>query len=1005
MPSHAYTPSGLNWFKDRGLAYSRATVAKGGYTPKAGDIIYFKSSRNSNICNHVGIVTGYSGGTVYTVEGNTSSATISTNGGAVAAKSYSISNTYIVYICSPKYSGGSISTGNTSNDSALAQLAKTASFNATYYANKYADLKAAFGTDANKLYNHFLQYGIKEGRQASPIFNINTYLNNNGDLKAAFGSDKVKAYNHFKEYGIKEARITASAANLGDSFYAQITNVGSGLNLSINSATGEVLTYHATTSDAQIWKFTRQSDGSYTITNKKLNKCMDVPNGSYQTGKAIGTYESNGSNAQRWFLYSVGGGKYILRAKCASGCVLDVKDGSTAENIGLQNWTYNGSNSQQFTITKLDTNTKPVITDAKVTNVTASGYTVTATITASAGLDRVTFPTWTEEGGQDDIIWGSGSQNGSVFTYQVRISDHENEGGEYNTHIYAYDKNGNQAGVALSTTLNTKPVITDAKITNVDATGYTVTCTATAGSGISKVEMPTWTDANGQDDLIWHQATKNGNTYSFRVKIADHKNEGGKYITHIYARDNSGNHAFKALEVTIDLKPVIKDAKITDVSSTGYTVSCTVTAAAGIAKVEMPTWTDANGQDDIIWHKVSPNGNTYTLKVKTSDHNREVGNYNTHIYAYDNAGNKVGVPLAVTLKAEVDSQTGGTLVDLGDNFYAKIYNPHAGLNLSLLDTQVITYGDSSKPAQVWNFVRQSDGSYKIINCKNGLCLDVNGGGSANSTPVQIYKDNGAAAQRWKIYDVGGKYVLKPQCATSTVLDVKGASTQPEAIVQIYTYNGSDAQKFEIRKTSKPAAVNMEVIRKIMYAVETGGQVYGQADYTNFTEAYTNSDTEHAITIGAGQWYAGEAKTLLNNIRKADPALFASLDTAGIAADLDSKDWSTYKLSKGSAKAKCIQAIIGSSVGKACQDALMDEQMAKYMAEAADLGVTNVDAQMMCANIRHQGGLKALKRVLGKTTGGYTLDNIYAALQTDTGNQVGAYKSRQKMVYESLKKYL
>lgn len=40
-----------------------------------------------------------------------------------------------------------------------------------------------------------------------------------------------------------------------------------------------------------------------------------------------------------------------------------------------------------------------------------------------------------------------------------------------------------------------------------------------------------------------------------------------------------------------------------------------------------------------------------------------------------------------------------------------------------------------------------------------------------------------------------------------------------------------------------------VLRKIIYAVETGGQVYGQQDYSDFTEAYTNSSDEHAITIG------------------------------------------------------------------------------------------------------------------------------------------------------------
>lgn len=111
IPTHAFTPDGLRWFRNRDLAYSRAAVEAGEYTPRAGDLIYFKSSRNENTTNHVGIVIGYADGVVYTVEGNTGAEGISTNGGTVAQKSYPISNTYIVYICSPDYQVGSTSTG------------------------------------------------------------------------------------------------------------------------------------------------------------------------------------------------------------------------------------------------------------------------------------------------------------------------------------------------------------------------------------------------------------------------------------------------------------------------------------------------------------------------------------------------------------------------------------------------------------------------------------------------------------------------------------------------------------------------------------------------------------------------------------------------------------------------------------------------------------------------------------------------------------------------------
>lgn len=197
----------------------------------------------------------------------------------------------------------------------------------------------------------------------------------------------------------------------------------------------------------------------------------------------------------------------------------------------------------------------------------------------------------------------------------------------------------------------------------------------------------------------------------------------------------------------------------------------------------------------------------------------------------------------------------------------------------------------------------------------------------------------------------------------------------------------------------------EVLRKIMYAVETGGQVYGQARYDDFTEAYTNSGNEYAITIGAGAWFAGEAKHLLKNILEADPESFAKKDTAGIEEDIKTADWSCYRVKKGSEKAKSIQNIISSASGIVCQDRLMDEQMKVYIREAEALGVAEPDAQCMCANFRHQGGYSAMKRVVDKTNRPYTLDNLYNACRTDTGNQVGAYRARQTFVYNSLKTYL
>ena len=61
------------------------------------------------------------------------------------------------------------------------------------------------------------------------------------------------------------------------------------------------------------------------------------------------------------------------------------------------------------------------------------------------------------------------------------------------------------------------------------------------------IRVPTWTDYNGQDDIIWHEGeagswTINGFTYNFRayIPISEHNNERGRYTVHLYAYNSNG---------------------------------------------------------------------------------------------------------------------------------------------------------------------------------------------------------------------------------------------------------------------------------------------------------------------------------------------------------------------------------------------------------------------------------------------------------------------------------
>lgn len=90
-------------FDDYTVATAQRFKRAGQYskTPKVGDLVFFKNS--TRIC-HVGLVYKVSTSKIYTIEGNTSSASgVIRNGGSVEYKSYSKTNSRIDGFAHPKY--------------------------------------------------------------------------------------------------------------------------------------------------------------------------------------------------------------------------------------------------------------------------------------------------------------------------------------------------------------------------------------------------------------------------------------------------------------------------------------------------------------------------------------------------------------------------------------------------------------------------------------------------------------------------------------------------------------------------------------------------------------------------------------------------------------------------------------------------------------------------------------------------------------------------------------
>ncbi len=79
-------------------------------------------------------------------------------------------------------------------------------FDAEYYAGRYADLASAFGKNKMALLNHFLNNGMREGRQGCESFDVFSYKRQYADLRIAYGNDLKSYYMHYLKYGKNEGR-------------------------------------------------------------------------------------------------------------------------------------------------------------------------------------------------------------------------------------------------------------------------------------------------------------------------------------------------------------------------------------------------------------------------------------------------------------------------------------------------------------------------------------------------------------------------------------------------------------------------------------------------------------------------------------------------------------------------------------------------------------------------------------------------------------------------------
>lgn len=198
-----------------------------------------------------------------------------------------------------------------------------------------------------------------------------------------------------------------------------------------------------------------------------------------------------------------------------------------------------------------------------------------------------------------------------------------------------------------------------------------------------------------------------------------------------------------------------------------------------------------NSTDAQRWY-IYKNSNTYYFKSKLSDcvidiysGNTEEGT-NAQIYDYNGSDAQL-----FTFWIETDIPN-----NLGDIFYAYIYNTQANKLLTYdSDSNVTIRTKTLDKNQLWEFTRNTDGSYKIKSLLDGNCLDC----EAASDNVHLIYEKDDNAQKWKIYGSNGSYKLKPNNVDNKYMDIYNGNTADGTNVQVYDSNDTYSQKYTITK--------------------------------------------------------------------------------------------------------------------------------------------------------------------------------------------------------------
>lgn len=595
----------------------------------------------------------------------------------------------------------------------------------------------------------------------------------NGSLAQKFRFDQVS----IGQKSIEDGIYTISSA-LNENKSLDIRN-------GIISNYNGIQLYDTNLTDAQKWFVNYLGDGTYSIkAYLDINYSMDVYNAGKTNGTNLQIFSYNKSDAQKWIIKDVGNGYYSIISLC-NNLSLDVYNASTINGTKIQLYESNGTNAQKFKFNEVKEVGSKTIND---------GYYF---IGSSLNNNKVL-----------DIANGTIAQNTNVQIYDINSSLAQKWYIKYqNNGYYKIISNKNE--------------------------NY---CLEVENSG-TNVQIATCNGNNNQNWII--KKTYDNNYYII--------NENGFYLDLYLASLVNGTNigTFEGNGTKAQKFNFIKTAQ-------------------GISS------------------KVISNG--FYRIVSALDNNMVLDLYNgfssngTNVQLYKSNGSNAQ-------KFEVTYLDNGyykisSMLDLTKSFDVAAAGVKNGTNVQI-------YDNNNSLAQQWVIKDAGNGYFYIISNCNGLYLDVANGSATNGANVWMYEKNESKAQKFKFVKTEEKTKVVDVSYHQGSIDWDKVYNSGiyGVILRIGYWNTEDARFAEYINEVKRLGIPYGIYI-FSYANTTNGASI-EANFTNSIIKKYNLNPTLGIYYDLEDWYLSADNTS-NTLSKADYDNIASTYINTVSSYVGSK---------------------------------------------------------------------------------------------------------------------